>query len=152
MSYARQVPDHGRLTPYLRPHRPPYRAPLVLYLNSTLQGCYQVLERRARRYYEALSQPHNHPKPTATRPTSPSTRSTQPTSGAAASVCASAHFARRVAAAYGNAREQISGSSHLISPRSKSYPGLSSRLTWHDFVISRFHTFPHSPPLGHRCL
>ena len=43
-------------------------------------------------------------------------------------------LARRVAAAYGNACEQIFGPSHLISHRSKSNPGLSSRLTWHDFA------------------
>ena len=41
---------------------------------------------------------------------------------------------RRGAAAYGNACEQIFGPSHLISHRSKSYAGLSSRLTWHDFA------------------
>ena len=41
---------------------------------------------------------------------------------------------RRGAAAYGNACEQIFGPSHLISHRSKSNPGLSSRLTWHDFA------------------
>ena len=45
--------------------------------------------------------------------------------------------ARRVAAAYGNACEQIFGPSHLISHRSKNYPGLSSRLTWHDFAYVR---------------
>ena len=45
LSCARQAldhaPDHSRLTPYLT-RRPPYLAPLVLYLNPILQGCYQV--------------------------------------------------------------------------------------------------------------
>ena len=44
LSCAREAPDHGRLTPY-RTRRPPYLAPLVLYLNLSLQGCYQMLNR-----------------------------------------------------------------------------------------------------------
>ena len=63
--------------------------------------------------------------------------------------------ARRVAAAYGNACEQIFGPSHLISHRSKSNPGLSSRLTWHDFAYVTMvpspqhpsHIVPHIPKI-----
>ena len=38
-----RTPDHSRLTPYLT-RTPLYLAPMVLYLNPTLQGCYQVLK------------------------------------------------------------------------------------------------------------
>ena len=44
---------------------------------------------------------------------------------------------RRRAALYADACEQIIGPSHLIYHRSKSNPGLSSRLTWHDFAFVR---------------
>ena len=57
---------------------------------------------------------------------------------------------RRAAAAYGNGCERYFGCSHLNSGSNIVGEGLSSRLTWHDFVISRFRTFPHSPSLGYR--
>ena len=58
VSCARQVHDHIRSTPYLA-RRPLYLAPLVLYLNPTLQGCYQVLKRCELGYFTPCYQLRN---------------------------------------------------------------------------------------------
>ena len=94
--------------------RPPYLAPLVLYLNPTLQGCYQVLKRCELGFFRCVvsslipCKPPNLAEadvdlivPTATR-------------AARVGMRVSAHV-RRGAAPYGNGCEQISGHSNLIS-------------------------------------
>ena len=58
LSCAREAPDHSRLTPY-RTRRPTYLGPLMLYLNPTLQGCYQVLKRCGIRHFTPCFQLHN---------------------------------------------------------------------------------------------
>ena len=118
MSCARQVHDHIRSTPYLA-RRPPYLAPLVLYLNPTLQGCYQVLIRGQMRHVKGLI----HPVITCetavnigilNRSQRRIGRSDRPLWCDGVGVRVSAHL-RHGAAPYANGCEHILGHSHLIS-------------------------------------
>ena len=114
-------------------NRPPCLGSPMSYLTVLLQGCYQVLERCKKTYFKAVLSTLESPQDSVSgrRQHRFDDRNARRCCGVGVRVSAPL---RRGAAPYGDGSLCSQAPSHLISLSILGVLGLSSRLTWHDFV------------------